>query len=273
MELTENRVWSTELSGLELVYIDVLQRYWRKLRNTYNAHVNNHRKDSRRYVPITNFKLLHYIFLPLEGTIQICCSLYNESLYCLCRVAFHWTRRPHVAADCHCSVLGTPKQPKARCEINLSYMLTEGMANGWLDKLLRICLIAEPWTDRQFGCQTGWLTERLSNRQTKIPAGWQTDRQTDRQTEWLTDHPTDLHTIRRGDCYRWTDLPSEVGLGWSIEWISDFLIDRSTTEWPTDRLANFSELNCHINFEGHIILKGWSCVACRHLANVTCVMA
>jgi len=153
--LTENRVWSIELSGLELACFGVLKRRWRTLRNTYNVQVNKHRKDSRRYLSITNFKLLLYIFLPVEGTIQSCCSLYNESLYCQCKAVFHWTRRLHVTADCHCSVLDatldTFQQPYPHGEMNLSYLLTECMADGWLEKLLRICLIAEPWTDRQFG--------------------------------------------------------------------------------------------------------------------------
>jgi len=194
MELTENRVWSIEISGMELAYFGVLQSCWRTLRNTYNVQVNKHRKDSRLYLSITNFKLLLNIFLPLEGTIQSWCPLYNESLYCQCRAEFHWTRRLHVAAECHCPVLDatldTFQQPNAHGEINLSYLLTEGMADGWLDKLLRICLIAEPWTDRQVVSQTGWLTEWLCNRPSKIPAGWLTDRQTD----WLIDWPSDWFT-------------------------------------------------------------------------------
>jgi hypothetical protein len=193
MELTENRVWSTELSGLELAYIDVLQRCWRTLRNTFNAHVNKHKKDSRHYLSITNFKVLRCTFLPLEGTTQSCCSLYNESLYCQCWVAFRWTR-PHIAAECHCSVLDATldacQQPKTHCKINLSYLLTERMADGWLNKLLRICLIAEPWTDRQFGSQTGELTEWLSNRPTKSPAGWLKHR----LTVWIIDWPSDWFT-------------------------------------------------------------------------------
>jgi hypothetical protein len=34
------------------------------------------------------------------------------------------------------------------------------------------------------------------------------------------------------------------------------LTDQSTTDWPTDRLAYFTELNYYINFEGNIKLKG-----------------
>ena len=130
---------------------DVEERY-----ETHTTHTwTNTERIRDATFQVQNFKLLRYIFLPLEGTIQSCCSLYNESLYCQCRVAFHRTRKPHVAAECLCSVLDATldavQQQKAHCEINLSYLLTEGVADGWLDKLLRIFLIAEPWTDRQFG--------------------------------------------------------------------------------------------------------------------------
>jgi hypothetical protein len=216
---------------------DAEERY-----DTNNAHVNKPRKDSRRYLSITNFKRLRYIFLSLEDTIQSCCFLYNynESVYCRCRVAFHWTMKaarscimPLLCIECNIRRFSATKSSmwnKSILFTDWGYgwwllgQVIEELFDRWAVNWPKVWLSLADW-------QNDYLTDRLRCQRDD----WLTDRQTDWLTDWLTIWLIymifDIVTTTDRPIYRlrleWVNRLTEF----QIFWLTDRRLNDPRTDW------------------------------------------
>jgi hypothetical protein len=146
-------------------------------------------------------------------------------------------RMPLLCIGCNTGRLSTTKSSLW----NKSILFAVWRYGWWLiGQIIEVCLIAEPWTDREFGSQTGWMTEWLSNRPTKIPEGWLTDR----LTIWLIYTLFDIVTGIDRPIYRLR-----------LEWVNGST--ESRIFWLTDRRMNDLRTDWHIlvNWITILILK------------------